>query len=282
MTINRGASAGYFEALGVPLVSGRLFDSRDVRGAARVAVINEAMARVHWPDENPIGQRFSLAMPGGGPMTVVGVVADVREMGLDVPVDPVMFMPLDQVTVPFMWPRQLVVRTAGDPLALAPALRRAIWEVDASQPMSNVRAMSEVLDTELGNRNLQLTLLGSFALLALVLAAVGLYGVLSYTVSQNTNEIGLRMALGAERRSVIGAVVRTALGTAMIGIGVGLVAAFALTRTIASFLYGVNPTDPTTAVAVAGVLLVVTVLAAVVPARRAAGVDPVTALRAEA
>ena len=180
-----------------------------------------------------------------------------------------------------MWPRQLVVRTSGDPLALAPALRSAIWGVDPDQPVSSVRAMSEVLDAELANRNTQLTLIGSFALLALVLAAVGLYGVLSYTVSQSTNEIGLRMALGAQQRTVVGSVVRSALGDGDARHRVGLVAAFALTRTIASFLYGVSPTDPATAVAVAGVLLVVTVLAAFVPALRAASVNPMTALRAE-
>ena len=141
--------------------------------------------------------------------------------------------------------------------------------------------MSEVLDSELNNRDLQLTLIGSFALLALVLAAVGLYGTLSYTVSQNTSEIGLRIALGAEQRTVIGSVVRTALGTAALGIVIGLIAALILTENIASLLYEVSPNDPTTVVAVACVLLVVTAVAAFVPARRAASVDPVTALRAD-
>jgi ABC-type antimicrobial peptide transport system permease subunit len=160
-------------------------------------------------------------------------------------------------------------------------VRSAIWAVDPDQPVSALRAMSEVLDAELANRNLQLTLIGAFASIALVLAAVGLYGVLSYTVSQTASEIALRMALGAQKRTVIGSIVRTALGTALLGIGLGLAAAYGLTRTIASFLYGVSPTDPTTAAAVAGVLLVVTALAAFVPARRAAGIDPATALRAE-
>jgi len=141
--------------------------------------------------------------------------------------------------------------------------------------------MSQVLDFELANRNTQLTLIGVFAVLALVLAAVGLYGTLSYAVSQSTNEIGLRMALGAEERTVVGSVLRSALATAFLGIGIGLVAAFALTRTIASFLYEVSPTDPATALAVAGVLLVVAALAAFVPARRAASVNPMTALRVE-
>jgi putative ABC transport system permease protein len=265
----------------VPLVSGRFIDGRDTRSAARTVVINETMARRFWPDEDPVGRRFAIAGPGG-PMTIVGVVGDVQEIGLDVPAESALYMPLDQTEIPFMWPRQLLVRTAGDPLALAPAVRRAIWDVDPNQPVSSLRAMSEVLDSELDNRDLQLTLIGSFALLALVLAAVGLYGVLSYTVSQNTSEIGLRMALGAEQRTVIASVVRAALGTAALGIVIGLIAALILAESIASLLYGVSPNDPATVIAVAGVLLVVTAVAAFVPARRAASIDPVTALRADA
>ena len=276
---NRSASAGYLETLGVPLVSGRFIDERDIRGSARNVVVNETLVRRYWPDGNAIGQRISIG--GGEMMTVIGVVGDVRQLGLDVPADAEVFVPLEQIEQAFMRPRQLVVRTAGNPLALAPTIRNVIWAVDPDQPVSSVRAMSDVLDAELGNRNTQLTLIGAFAVMALVLAAVGLYGVLSYTVSQSTNEIGLRMALGARQQTVVGAIVRSALGTALIGTGVGLVAAFALTRTIASFLYGVSPTDPATAAAVAGVLLLVAALAALVPALRAASVNPMTALRAE-
>jgi putative ABC transport system permease protein len=279
---NRSASPGYHETLGVQLVSGRFIDERDTRDGARVAVINEEMARRHWPDEDPLGSRFSIGAPGAAPMTVVGVVADVRQMGLAARADAEFFMPLDQVTtIPFMWPRQIVVRTAGDPLALAPALRSAVWAVDPDQPVSGIRAMSEVLDADLANRDVQLTLTGAFAVIALMLAAVGLYGVLSYTVSQSTSEIGLRMALGAVPRTVVGTVVRSALGTALVGIGAGLVAAYVLTEVIEAFLYGVSPTDPATAIAVAGLLLLVAGIAAFVPALRAASVNPMTALRAE-
>src|SRR6185436_10715975 len=197
------------------------------------------------------------------------------------PAPPEVYVPLEQAVFQFLWPNNLVVRTDGDPLALAAAVRAAIWEVDPSQPVSIVRSMTQVLDFELANRNTQLTLIGAFAALALVLAAVGLYGTLSYTVSQSTNEIGLRMALGARAQTVVGTVVRSALGTAAFGVGLGLVAAYALTRTIESFLYEVSPTDPATAVAVAGALLLVAGLAAFVPARRAASVNPMTALRAE-
>jgi predicted permease len=279
LATNRSASAGYLETLRVPLISGRLVDERDVRGATRNVVINETLAKRYWSDGDALGQRISIG--GGEMLTVIGVVGDVRQLGLDVPADAEIFVPLDQIEGGFMRPQQLVVRTDGDPLALAPAVRRAIWAVDPDQPVSNVRAMSEVLDAELGARNTQLTLIGAFAVMALVLAAVGLYGTLSYTVSQSTNEIGLRMALGARQTTVVGAVVRSALGTALVGTGVGLVAAFVLTRTTASFLYDVSPTDPATAAAVAAVLLLVAGLAALVPALRAASVNPMTALRGE-
>ena len=278
---NRAVSPGYLEMLGVPLSSGRFIDERDTRSAPGAAVINETMAGIHWPGEDPLGRRFSFGMGGQAVFTVVGVVGDIRQSGLDVPASPEVYVPLEQAIYPFLWPNNLVVRTDGDPLALAAAVRAAIWEVDPSQPVSSVRSMSQVLDFELANRNTQLTLIGAFAVLALVLAAVGLYGTLSYTVSQGTNEIGLRMALGAQQKTVVGTVVRSALGTALLGIGVGLIAAYGLTRTLASFLYDVSPTDPATAVAVAGALLVVAALAAFVPARRAASINPMTALRAE-
>jgi predicted permease len=283
---NRGVSPGYLEALGVPLVSGRFVDARDTRDAPPVAVINEAMVRLHWPDEDPIGKRFSFGLGDIETLfTVVGVVADMRQDGLDAPAFPEVYASIDQVgddgEFSLMWPQQLVVRTSGDPLALGPAVRQAVWDIDADQPVATVRALSEVLDAELAGRSTQLTLIGSFALLALVLAAVGLYGTLSYTVSQSTSEIGLRMALGANESTVVGSVVRSALAAALLGIGIGLVVAYALTRTIASFLYEVSPTDPTTAVGVTAVLLAVAALAAFVPARRAASVDPALTLRAE-
>ena len=283
---NRGVSAGYLETLGVPLVSGRFIDARDTRDAPPVAVINEAMVRLHWPDEDPIGKRFSFGLGDIDTLfTVVGVAGDMRQDGLDAPAYPEVYASIDQVgddgEFSLMWPGQLVVRTSGDPLALGPAVRQAVWDIDADQPVATVRALSEVLDAELAGRSTQLALIGSFAVLALVLAAVGLYGTLSYTVSQSTNEIGLRMALGAKQSTVVGSVVRSALAAALLGIGIGLAAAYALTRSIASFLYEVSPTDPVTAVGVAAALLAVAGLAAFVPARRAANVDPALTLRAE-
>jgi putative ABC transport system permease protein len=285
ITQNRGVSSGYLETLRVPLVAGRFIDERDTRDAPLVAVINEAMARLHWPDEDPLGKRFRFGLGDiESAFTVVGVAGDMRQDGLDAPPFPELYAPLDQLggagNFTLMWPQQLVVRTSGDPLALGPAVRRAIWNVEPDQPVTT-RAMTEVVDAELANRSTQLMLLGAFAVIALVLAAVGIYGTLSYTVSQSTSEIGLRMALGAEQRTVVDGVVRTALGAAVLGIALGLAGAFALTRAIASFLYGVSPTDPGTAVVVAGVLLFVAALAAFLPARRAASINPVVALRAE-
>jgi putative ABC transport system permease protein len=281
LSSNRGVSPGYLETLGVPLVSGRFIDARDSRNAPAVAVVNETMARVFWPDTDPLGRRFRIGVGGDTLFTVVGVVGDIKAVGLDVPTFPEVYMPLDQFTFPFMWPQQLVVRASGDPLALANAVRRTIRDIDADQPVPSVRTMSEVIDLKLASRDTQLTLIGTFAVIALLLAAVGLYGTLSYSVSQSTNEIGLRMALGAKEGTVVGSVLRSALVSALLGIGIGLVAAYALTRTIASFLYDVSPTDPATAAAVAGVLLVVAAVAAFVPARRAASIDPMAALRAE-
>jgi putative ABC transport system permease protein len=281
LSSNRGVSAGYLETLGVPLVSGRYIDARDVRDAPPVAVINETMARSFWPDQDPLGRRFRIGVGGDTLFTVVGVVGDIRAIGLDVPTFPEVYMPLDQFAFPFMWPQQLVARSSGDPLALASAVRQAIRDIDANQPVASVLTMNEVIDGKLESRNTQLTLIGTFAVIALLLAAVGLFGVLSYTVSQSTNEIGLRMALGAAEGTVVGSVVRSALAAAVLGIGIGLVAAYALTRTIASFLYQVSPADPATAIAVAGLLLLVAGIAAFVPARRAASVNPMTALRAE-
>jgi putative ABC transport system permease protein len=283
---NRGVSPGYLETIGVPLVSGRSIDARDTRGAPPVAVINEAMVRLHWPDEDPIGKRFSFGLGGIETLfTVVGVVGDMRQDGLDAPAYPEVYASIDQVgddgEFSMMWPQQLVVRTGGDPLALGPPVRQVVWDIDADQPVASVRALSEVLDVELAGRSTQLTLIGVFAVLALVLAAVGLYGTLSYTVSQSTNEIGLRMALGAMESTVVGSLVRSAITAALLGIGIGLIVAYALTRTIESFLYEVSPTDPATVAGVVAVLLAVAALAAFIPARRAASVDPALTLRAE-
>jgi predicted permease len=285
VVLDRFATAGYLETLGVPLLKGRSFDTRDVPDAPLTAVINQSMARRFWPDGEPLGQRIKIGNAASTHpwATVVGVVGDVRQQGLDVAAEPEFFFSANQAAAnfAFFWPRYLVVRTDVEPVTLAAAVRSAVWGVDADQPVASVRSMREVLDAELTSRNTQMTLVGSFAVLALLLAAVGLYGVLSYTVAQRTAEIGLRMALGAQVPTVVRGVVRGALGLAAVGIALGLAGAFGLTRFLSAFLFGVSSSDPATFGAVAVLLVLVTIAASWIPARRAASVDPVSALRSE-
>jgi predicted permease len=282
---NRVAGDGYLETLGVPLLAGRQFDSRDGPDAAPSIIVNETMARRYWPVADPIGRRIKLGgLQAENPwLTVIGVVGDVHQMGLDTAPEPEFFASASQraFDYPFAWPTYLLVRTRVEPLTLAAAVRNAVWDVDADQPVGSIRTMQDVLDRELSGRDTQLTLVGAFAALALLLASVGLYGVLSYTVAQRTAEIGLRMALGAETAVVVRGVIRGALKLAALGIALGLGAAFGVTRFLGSFLYGVSPMDPPTLAGVAALLLVVTVLASYVPARRAARVEPVLALRSD-
>ena len=282
---NRVVTPGYFETLGVRLLRGRSIEARDDANAPGVMVINETMAKQLFPGEDPVGKRLRFGPEGADApwMTVIGVVGDVRQMGLDLAAEAELYLSSDQIPVvfAFFWPRHLLVRTQGDPLAISAAVRRAVWDVDPAQPVAQIRAMTDVLDADLASRNTQLTLLGVFAALALVLSAVGLYGVLAYTVTQRTAEIALRMALGAPAASVVRGVVRSALLLAAIGIAFGLAGAFAGTRVLASFLYGVSATDPATLTVVAAVFVVVTLVASYVPARRAAHVDPAHALRGD-
>jgi predicted permease len=277
---DRVVTDGYFETLGVPLRTGRTFDSRDTVGALRSAVINEGMAQKYWPDEDALGKRFLF---GNEWLTVVGVVGNVRQMGLDVAPEPEFYLPAAQTAINagFFWPQHLLVRTHVAPSTLTAAIRDAVWAVDADQPVSSVRSMTEVFDSELANRDTQLTLVGVFAMLALVLAAVGLYGVLSYSVAQRTAEIGVRMAFGALQSAVLRSVVAGAMRLTVIGVVLGALGAAAVTRVLESFLFNVTPWDPATFAATAAVLLVVTGAAAYLPARRAASVDPMAALRDE-
>jgi predicted permease len=282
---DRIVTPGYLETLGVPLLRGRPLDARDNADAPLTALVNEQMVRQLFAGEDAVGKRFRFGPEGADAqwITIVGVVGDVRQMTMDSPAEAELYLPTDQipVTFSFFWPKHLVVRVQGDPMALATAVRQAVWDVDAAQPVASIRTMDDVLAADVASRNTQLTLLGVFAVLALVLSAVGLYGVLAYTVAQRTAEIALRMALGAQSASVVGGVVRSALLLAAIGIALGLVGAFAGTRVLASFLYGVSATDPVTLVGVAGLFLLITLGASYVPARRAAQVEPATALRGD-
>jgi len=280
--ILRVVSPGYFTAMGIPLVQGRDFTQQDKSDAAApVAIITEKTARHFWAGENPLGKRFK---PGGlnakGPWReIIGVVKDVRQN--DFVAEPKMQMYLPYTQVNFFAPNALVARTKLDPLAVASAVRNQISEIDKDQPVSDIRTMDDIVSEAVARQRFSMLLLGVFAALALVLATVGIYGVMSYSVAQRTREIGIRIALGAQRADVLKMTVRQGLKLVAIGLGIGLVAAFVLTRLMASLLFGISATDPLTFATISFVLLAVAALASYVPALRATRVDPMIALRAQ-
>jgi putative ABC transport system permease protein len=278
----RAVTAGYFETLHIPLKRGRTFDARDRREAPAVAVVNEALAAQVFPGENPLGQKLSIGLRADksdpGTFEVVGVVGDVHHAGLHVPSRPEIYVPHPQQS--WSW-TAIVVRTSGDPLAIGGPIRREVAALDPEQAVYNVRTLSELLSGSLAAHRFIMTLLAGFALLALALATVGVYGVMAGSVERRTGEIGLRMAVGADPGDVLRMVLGQAARLAAAGVTLGLVTAFALTRVMQSLLFGVSPTDPATFAAVAGVLAAAAVLASYLPARRAARVDPLTALRYE-
>ncbi|HKO96749.1 MAG TPA: ABC transporter permease [Pyrinomonadaceae bacterium] len=278
---HRQISTDYFKAMGIQLQQGRPFNDGDNEQSIAVAIVNETMARQYWPGESPIGKRIKLGDPSDPDLpwtTIVGIAGDVRQMGVDEPVKPEMYFPYQQSVEPFYTPRDLVIRTSVDPLSLVAAARNEIHQVDPDQPISNVRTMAQVLGEETSSRRLGMTLLTVFAGLALLLATLGIYGVLAYFVVQHTQEIGVRMALGAQRNDILKLVLKKGMALAMLGVAIGLGVAFALTRLMASLLYGVGSTDPLTFAAISVLLTVVALLACYLPARRATKVDPMTAL----
>src|SRR5262245_374514 len=281
---HRQVSVAYLQTMGVPLLRGRYFGESDNERSMPAAIINETMARQYWSGEDAVGKRFKLGDPNSPVpwVTIVGVVADVRQMGMDAPVKAEMYLPYRQMTThSFFAPRDLVVRASVDPMSVVASARREIHAVDPDQPVSNIRTMEGVLDEEIGQRRLGMTLVTAFAGLAILLASLGIYGVLSYFVVQHTREIGVRLALGAQRRNVLGLVLKNGMTLALIGVAIGLVAAFALTRLMSSLLYEVKAADPITFTAVAAILAVVASLACYIPARRAMKVDPMVALRCD-
>ena len=280
----RTVTPNYFETLGMPLAQGRFFTAADTEKAPTVVVINSAMARTYFPGENPLGKRLQLgAIPESDVpwMEVVGVVGDVRQ-GLDLDPQAEMYLPYrqaDQVLPVFQL--SIVLRTATDPLLQAAALRSALGEIDPNQPLVRVRTMEENMAATVAQPRFRTWLIGIFAALALVLAGVGVYGVMSYTVTQRTSEIGIRVTLGAQPEDVFHIIVGEGLRLALAGVGAGILAALALTRLLRSFLYGVSAYDPLTFGGVALILTLVAVAASFFPARRATLVDPLVALRYE-
>jgi predicted permease len=289
----RALSPHYFSTFRIPLLRGRTFDDRDTGKSERVVIINQAMAKKYWKEDNPVGRRISIGGKALGPefddppRQIVGVVGNVRETGLSDSEQPVMYVPQGQISDPLtklansVIPLSWAIRTANDPAALTAAVQREILAVDGQLPVSKIRTMEQVLSDSTARQNFNMLLLTIFAGLALLLAAIGIYGLMSYTVEQRTQEIGIRVALGAGRGDMLKLIVRQGMLLAGIGVGIGLAAAFGLTRLLASLLFGVKTTDPVTYVAVALILVSVALLATYVPARRATKIDPLIALRYE-
>jgi putative ABC transport system permease protein len=275
---------GYFEALGTPLRAGRTFTDRDTADAPAVIVINETMAKTFWPGQNPIGRR--LAMGAARSITVVGIVADVRHRGLDAPARTEMYRPHTQfryggADAPAVSTMTWVIRTTADPLAAIGYAREAIRAVDPSLGLSDVATMEQVLTDSTSDRRLDMLLFALLGGLALALATVGVYGVVAYSVSQRTHEIGVRMAIGAATGDVLRLVLGEGCKLALAGVALGSALALAGARLIRGLLFETSATDPTTFVAVAAGLVAVALVASYVPARRATRVDPMLALRAE-
>jgi putative ABC transport system permease protein len=270
----------YFQTMGVQLLKGRTFTAQDTRESPRVTIVNETFAKRYFPDEDPIGKRFTFGRPGPNTrwITIVGVVRDTKRQGVERPIRIESWMPLAQRPSGSM---ELVLRTTGDPLLLSNAVRKAVWSIDSDMPIPTIRTMEQVMSERVAQRRLNMVLLGLFASVALILSAVGIYGVMSYTVTQRTHEIGIRMALGAQSGDVIGLVLKQGIALTLVGVAIGLIATFMLTRLMASLLFDVGARDPITFAAIAALLTGVALVACWIPARRTTKVDPMVALRYE-
>lgn len=278
----RAATAGYFRALGIPLIQGRLFDERDSPGAPHAAVISESLAEERWPDEDAIGKRIQFGNMDGDLriFTIVGVVGDVREASLELEPRPTFYANARQRPATVSDGAILTLRVEGAPGPILETARRTALELDPELSL-RTRAFDDVLAASLSGRRFTLLLIGFFAATALLIAAAGLYGVIAYVVAQRTREVGIRVALGAQTVEVLRLIIAQGARLALAGIAAGVVAALALTRFLASMLFGISTTDPITFLAIALLIVAVAVLASYVPARRAARVDPMVALRAE-
>jgi len=281
----RVVSPGFLAALKVPLIKGRLFTEQDGASGPPVAVVDDEMVKRYWPNADPIGKRIAFGNPQRDSVvdwiTVVGVVGHTKHEGLDAENRVQLYLPYRAASGFVGGFMGFAVRTTGDPTRMLPAVRSALRNIDADVPIANIATMDANITASMGQRRFAMLLLGLFAAMALVLASIGIYGVVSYSVTQRAHEIGVRMALGAARRNVLGMVMRQGLLLVGIGVAIGLAGAFGLTRLIASQLFGVQPSDPSTFLVVATTLVGVAALATFVPAMRATRVDPVVALRDE-
>jgi len=270
----RRVNQDYFRALHIPLLRGRNFTPQEVRQGAKVLIVSESLVQHTFPNEEPLGKRLVMSF-GNQAFEIVGIVGDVRHGSLAALALPAMYMPT------FESGENVVIRAHGDSAALVAAVRRELAAIDPNQPIARVRTMNEWLGRATAAPRYRAGLFVLFAGLALALSAVGIYGVMSYSVGQRTREIGVRMALGARRWNVLGLVLRQGMGLVVIGVGIGLIGAFALTRVIGSLLFDVGTRDPATFSSVGMLLAAVAFIACYIPARRATKVDPLVALRYE-
>jgi putative ABC transport system permease protein len=271
------AGPNYFRTVGIPLQRGRFFTSQDTQETPRVVIINETMARRHWPNEDPVGQRLTL-LTHEMTAEVVGVVGDVQPFNPEEAPGPQLYWPYKQIP---RWVIVFAVRTGMDASAVLPEIRARLEAIDPDTEIWNTNTMEQLVGRELVRPRFNLLLIGLFAMLAVLIAAVGLYGVISYTVAQRTREMGIRVALGAQRGDILRLVVGKGMLLTFLGVVLGLGGAYVLTRLLVSLLVQVTPTDPVTFAATAALLAMIALLACYVPARRAARVDPMIALRYE-
>jgi len=279
----RVVTPDYFRTLRIPLRSGRLFDARDDALGPEVVLINEEAARRYWPGVNPIGQQLHLGVRlvsnvRSGQKTIVGIVGDVKFGALDAATPPEVYLPHAQHPVPDL---TIAVRGSGDPLSLVPTARTGLGALDRELPMADIRTMNDLVGRSIAERRFVMLLIGAFATLAVLLAAIGIYGVLAYLVTQRVQEIGVRLAIGASPADVVRLFVREGAMLTVVGLACGLAGALAAAQALNSLLFGVAATDPPTFAAVAVALALVAFVASYVPARRAARVDPMTALRTD-
>ena len=281
IVVTRIISPGYFDTMTIPLLSGRKLSDQDTAATPTVAVVSETMARSFWPNEDPVGKRIAIGEIRSDRdwINIIGVVKDVRQVKLTADPKPQMYLTYRQFG--FFDSRDLVVKTDVDPASMAATVRKAVWDIDKDQPVSNIQTMEAILADSIARQRFSMVLLAIFAGVALVLAGVGIYGVMSYSVAQRTHEIGIRMALGAQTGAVLKLAVGYGMTLVIIGIVIGLVAAFALTRLMSTLLFGLTATDPTTFTLISILLILVAAIASYIPARRATKVDPIIALRYE-
>jgi putative ABC transport system permease protein len=278
-------SWNYFRTVGAQVINGRQFSAQDDQDHPGVAIVNEAFARQFFPHEPVLGQRLQPSPPARiwnnqrlTSFEIVGLVRDVKSAGLSAEAEPTFYLPAAQSPLPDM---AILIRTQTDPAALVPALRQAVWTIDPNQPITNINTLEKIVSDSIAKPRLNMLLMGLFGALALMLATVGIYGLLSYAVTQRTQELGIRMALGARAVDVLRLILKQGMALALVGEAIGLAGALALTRLLRGLLFGVTPTDATTFIVVLGLLNLVALLACLIPARRATKVDPLVALRYE-